>query len=89
MGTHNDVTMNGIQTSLAALQVGSAFAAKVPYIAPIVGLLLQVLTMRDVRVNTYLALIICVLMGALPGSKAIQRGVEISDAQAHQSRKLW
>jgi hypothetical protein len=80
MGTHNDVTMNGVQASLAALQVGSAFAAKVPYIAPIAGLLLQVLTMRDVRINTYLVLIICVLMSASPGSKAIQRGVEVSDA---------
>jgi hypothetical protein len=52
IGTHDDVAMTAIQTSLAALQVGSAFAAKVPYIAPIAGLLLQVLTMRDARLTT-------------------------------------
>ena len=51
IGTHNDVATSSIQTSLAALQVGSALAAKVPYIAPIAGLLLQVLTMQDVRLT--------------------------------------
>ncbi|KAF8268858.1 hypothetical protein EI94DRAFT_1726702 [Lactarius quietus] len=43
----SSVGMGAIQTSLAALQVGSAFAAKIPYIAPVAGLLLQTLTMRD------------------------------------------
>jgi hypothetical protein len=50
--THDDVAMTAIQASLAALQVGSAWAAQVPYIAPIAGLLLQVLTMRDARLTT-------------------------------------
>ncbi|KAH8976990.1 hypothetical protein EDB86DRAFT_3093629 [Lactarius hatsudake] len=47
IGTHGDMTMSTIQTSLAALKEGSALATKVPFIAPIAGLLLQALTMRD------------------------------------------
>ncbi|KAN0132297.1 hypothetical protein V8E53_009897 [Lactarius tabidus] len=43
----NDVSMNAIQISLAALQEGSALAANFPYVAPIAGLLLHALTMRD------------------------------------------
>ena len=43
-----DVAMGAIKTSLVALQVGSAFAAKIPYIAPVAGLLLQALAMREV-----------------------------------------
>ena len=39
--------MSAMKTSLAALQVGSAFATKIPYIAPIAALLLQALTVRD------------------------------------------
>ncbi|KAH9000346.1 hypothetical protein EDB92DRAFT_492006 [Lactarius akahatsu] len=46
-GTHGDMTMSAIQTSLAALKEGSALATKLPFIAPIAGLLLQALTMRD------------------------------------------
>ncbi|KAH9036423.1 hypothetical protein EDB84DRAFT_1186291 [Lactarius hengduanensis] len=45
--THDDVAMNAIQTSLAVLKEGSSLAAKFPFIAPIAGLLLQALTMRD------------------------------------------
>ncbi|KAH9036433.1 hypothetical protein EDB84DRAFT_1186894 [Lactarius hengduanensis] len=45
--THDDVAMSTIQTSLAVLKEGSSLAAKLPYIAPIAGLLLQALTMRD------------------------------------------
>ncbi|KAH9072068.1 hypothetical protein EDB83DRAFT_2550221 [Lactarius deliciosus] len=45
--THGDITMSAIQTSLAALKEGSALATKLPFIAPIAGLLLQALTMRD------------------------------------------
>ncbi|KAI0294491.1 hypothetical protein B0F90DRAFT_1919675 [Multifurca ochricompacta] len=41
------VTNNAIQASLAALKEASSLASKVPYIAPIAGLLLQALTMRD------------------------------------------
>jgi len=51
IGTHDDVAMSAIQTSLAALKEGSSLAAKLPYIAPIAGLLLQALTMRDARVT--------------------------------------
>ncbi|KAH9004750.1 hypothetical protein EDB86DRAFT_1984457 [Lactarius hatsudake] len=39
--------MNAIQTSLAVLKEGSSLATKFPFIAPIAGLLLQALTMRD------------------------------------------
>ncbi|KAH9036951.1 hypothetical protein EDB85DRAFT_672288 [Lactarius pseudohatsudake] len=39
--------MNAIQTSLALLKEGSSLATKFPFIAPIAGLLLQALTMRD------------------------------------------
>ncbi|KAH8976684.1 hypothetical protein EDB92DRAFT_2016915 [Lactarius akahatsu] len=45
--THDDVAMNAIQTSLAILKEGSSLAAKFPFIAPVAGLLLQALTMRD------------------------------------------
>ncbi|KAH9014173.1 hypothetical protein EDB83DRAFT_2680205 [Lactarius deliciosus] len=47
VGTRGDVTMSAIQTSLAVLKEGSALAARVPFIAPIAGLLLQALIMRD------------------------------------------
>ncbi|KAH9040453.1 hypothetical protein EDB85DRAFT_2140593 [Lactarius pseudohatsudake] len=47
IGTDGDITMSAIQTSLAALKEGSALATKLPFIAPIAGLLLQALTMRD------------------------------------------
>ncbi|KAH9014180.1 hypothetical protein EDB83DRAFT_280285 [Lactarius deliciosus] len=47
IGTHGDITMGAIQTSLAALKEGSALATNVPFIAPVAGLLLQALTMRD------------------------------------------
>ncbi|KAH9036945.1 hypothetical protein EDB85DRAFT_672031 [Lactarius pseudohatsudake] len=43
----DDITMNAIQTSLALLKEGSSLATELPFIAPIAGLLLQVLTMRD------------------------------------------
>ncbi|KAH9033004.1 hypothetical protein EDB85DRAFT_1157335 [Lactarius pseudohatsudake] len=47
IGTRNDVALSAIQTSLAVLKEGSALAARLPYISPIAGLLLQVLIMRD------------------------------------------
>ena len=47
----DEVAMNTIQTTLALLKEGSSLAAKFPFIAPIAGLLLQALTMRDVRVK--------------------------------------
>ncbi|KAH9040460.1 hypothetical protein EDB85DRAFT_139784 [Lactarius pseudohatsudake] len=45
--THDDVAMNAIQISLAVLKEGSSLATKFPFIAPIAGLLLQALAMRD------------------------------------------
>ena len=46
-----DVAMSAIQASLAALQDVSALAANLPYVSPIAGFLLHVLTIRDVRVT--------------------------------------
>ncbi|KAN0135413.1 hypothetical protein V8E53_006692 [Lactarius tabidus] len=43
----DDIAMSAIQTSLAVLMTGSALASKLPFIAPIAGLLLQAFTMRD------------------------------------------
>jgi hypothetical protein len=48
---HDDIAMGAIQTSLAVLVTGSSLASKLPFIAPIADLLLQALTMRDVRVD--------------------------------------
>jgi hypothetical protein len=39
--THDDIAMSAIQTSLAVLVAGSSLASKLPFIAPIAGLLLQ------------------------------------------------
>jgi hypothetical protein len=46
--------MNAIQTSLAALQEGSASATNFPYVAPIAGLLLHALTTRDASITRFL-----------------------------------
>ncbi|KAH9056516.1 hypothetical protein EDB87DRAFT_1220421 [Lactarius vividus] len=45
--THDDIAMGAIQSSLALLKEGSSLATNLPFIAPIAGLLLQALTMRD------------------------------------------
>ncbi|KAI9434846.1 hypothetical protein H4582DRAFT_2080517 [Lactarius indigo] len=45
--THDDIAMGAIQTSLALIKEGSSIATKFPFIAPIAGLLLQALTIRD------------------------------------------
>ncbi len=42
--------MSAVETSLAALKEASALAGKIPFIAPVAGLLLQALTMRDASV---------------------------------------
>ncbi|KAI0302460.1 hypothetical protein B0F90DRAFT_1714996 [Multifurca ochricompacta] len=47
IGAGGDIAVNAIQTSLGILKEASALASKIPYIAPIAGLLLQVLQMRD------------------------------------------
>ena len=51
MSMHDDVAINAIQTALAAIKEGSSLATKLPFIAPIAGLLLQALTMPDVRLS--------------------------------------
>jgi hypothetical protein len=78
--------MNTIQTSLAALQEGSALAANFPYVAPIAGLLLHALTTRGCKCNS-VPLIVCVLTSASPGSEAIQRRVRTNDAQGRPGRE--
>jgi hypothetical protein len=83
--THDDTAMNAIQTSLAILQAGSSLASKLPFIAPIAGLLLQALTMRDARIPYIPS--DTPLMIASPGSKTIQRGVQNSCAQTRQNRE--
>ncbi|KAI0294129.1 hypothetical protein B0F90DRAFT_1670590 [Multifurca ochricompacta] len=47
IGEGGGVAMSAIETSLAALKEASSLAGKIPYISPVAGLLLQVLTMRD------------------------------------------
>ncbi len=42
--------MSAIETSLAALRDASGLGTDIPFIAPVAGLLLQVLTMRDASV---------------------------------------
>lgn len=50
ISTHDDIAMSAIQKSLAILS-GNSLETKLPSIAPIAGLLLRALTMRDVRVT--------------------------------------
>ena len=76
----DDIVMNAVQTSLAVLVTGSSLASKVPFIAPIAGLLLQALTMRDASVP-YISADNDLTSTSL-GSEAIQRGMQNSDAQA-------
>ncbi|KAN0135990.1 P-loop containing nucleoside triphosphate hydrolase protein, partial [Lactarius tabidus] len=47
IGGASDIAMGVIETSLAALQTGSALATHVPFISPIAGLILQALKMRS------------------------------------------
>ena len=82
---HDDIAMNAIQTSLAVLMTGSSLASELPFIAPIAGLLLQALTMRDARIP-YISFN-NVLTCASLGSKAIQRGMRDSNAQTRQNRE--
>ena len=83
--THDDTAMNAIQTSLAVLQAGSSLASKLPFIAPIAGLLLQALTMRDARIS-YIPFDNTLMIASL-GSKAIQRGMQNRGAQTRQNRE--
>ena len=47
VGAPSDVAICAIQTSLAALQMGSEIATKIPSIVPVAGLLLHALKLRD------------------------------------------
>jgi hypothetical protein len=49
IGGGGDVAMGVLETSLAALQVGSALVSKVPFISPVAAIILQALKMRGVR----------------------------------------
>jgi hypothetical protein len=49
IGGGGDVAMGVLETSLAALQTGSALVSNVPFISPVAGLILQALQMRGVR----------------------------------------
>jgi hypothetical protein len=53
IGGTTDTAMSTIRTALAALKEGSALAARIPYISPIAGLLLQALAMQDVCVRVF------------------------------------
>ena len=50
IGGTADTAMGAIEASLAALKEASALARRIPFIAPVAGLLLQALTMRDASV---------------------------------------
>jgi hypothetical protein len=54
IGGTSDTAMSATRTALAALKEGSALVARIPYISPIAGLLLQALAMQDVRVRVFL-----------------------------------
>ena len=77
--TPDDISMNAIETSLAILQEGTTLASKLPFIAPIAGLLLQALTMRDARVSHISS--VSVLMIVYLGSEAVQIGMRNRDVQ--------
>lgn len=50
IGGRGDTAMSAIELSLAALKEASALAGRIPFIAPVAGLLLQAITMRDASV---------------------------------------
>jgi hypothetical protein len=50
IGGRMDTAMGAIEVSLAALKDASALTAKIPFISPVAGLLLQALTMRDASI---------------------------------------
>jgi hypothetical protein len=62
--------MSAIEASLAALKEASALASRTPFIAPVAGLLLQALTMRDASVP--LLTVIFYLTSTLTGGEAEQ-----------------
>ena len=60
IGGRSDVAMGVVETSLAALQTGSALVANVPFIAPVAGLILQALRMRGVCFQVLSLYVLCV-----------------------------
>jgi hypothetical protein len=48
IGGRTDLTIGTVEMSLAALKEFSSLAGKIPYIAPVAGIILQALKMRDV-----------------------------------------
>jgi hypothetical protein len=87
-GRHTQCRRVERDSDIPQLQV-SALATKLPapYIAPIAGLLLRALTIARCTFYIYFHLQICVLISPSPGGKTMQRGVQISNAQARQNRK--
>ena len=84
--------MGAIEVSLAALKEATALTAKIPFIAPVAGLLLQALTMRDASIlltphnRLYLT-------NALTGTEAQQGRMGRCHGQAREncrlSRSIW
>jgi len=50
IGGRGDTAMSAIEMSLTALKEASALAERIPFIAPVAGLLIQAITMRDASV---------------------------------------
>ena len=70
--TPDDISMNAIEASLAIIQEGTSLASNLPFIAPIAGLLLQALTMRNARATRFFSSSVSVLMMIVSlGSEAI------------------
>ena len=79
IGGGNDVAMGVIETSLAALQAGSALATNVPFISPVASLILQALKMRGVRERLVFQYVSCVNILCDIGSEAVQGRMGRSD----------
>jgi hypothetical protein len=80
--------MGAIETSLAALQTGSALATHVPFISPIAGLILQALKMRGVRLRLFFLHVSGILTAFDKlGSKAVQRRMGCCDGEARKHRE--
>ena len=76
--------MSAIEASLAALKEASALASRIPFIAPVAGLLLQTLTMRDASVP--LLTMIFYLTSTFTGGEAEQGRVGCCHGQARENR---
>jgi hypothetical protein len=83
IGDGGDVAMGVIETSLAALQTGSALITNVPFIASFAGLIIQALQMRGVRFDSppYTSPLSTTL---LIGSEAVQRRMGFCDGETRR-----